>query len=134
MAKGISMTRALATGQVAVASPQLDGTYESLELLFQEDTAGILSQLTDNLSSPGGSNASSQQTPEEIQLTGGQQPAASPAAEKPKRQIEARQLVLNVIHDAAFQKMHVTHVESQGEMKATGHLPGQEDSIVISGR
>ena len=128
MAGQICLRKAIASGEVAIASSPLEGKYEAIELNFQNDTQGLFARLN---SQPAGNN--------DIQLTAGQQTSSGanpPGNSLPdtRFQINARQLTLQIIHDAEFKQMHLAHIESQGEIQATGLLPGQAEPLMIAGR
>jgi len=123
---GVRIHKAQAQGEVAVASPQLEGVYESLTLNFERKptTVAPLVQGASN-----GEQSTTKEAP--IQLVGAEKEANSP---KPRMEIDARDLTLRVVHDEAFESIELAHVESAGELKATGHLPDQQETIVVCGR
>ena len=119
---GFRMHRVEATGQVAVASPQLEGVYESLEISFEPGTPEVMARVA----------RQEQGEQDSIQLVGAEQGQQQSA--RPQLQVDARQLRLKVLHNENFQTIHLAHVESRGELLARGQLPGQEDAIVVSGQ
>ncbi len=120
--EGLRVHRIEAEGQVAVASPQLEGEYEALHIDFAAAPPDLWRHLEPTRS----------EESESIQLLSGAD--NSEATDKPRLQIDSRQLQLKVLHDESFRMLHLAHVESQGELRATGHLPDQKESIVVSGR
>lgn len=126
---GVRVKKAKAEGEVAVASPQLEGVYESLTLHFERDSTGLIKAAEAGQPQAQPQAGAPAEEPSGIQLASAEADTA-----KPRMEIDARDLTLRVVHDEEFKKLHLAHVESEGELKATGHLPDEQDAIVVCGR
>ena len=115
------LRKALAEGNVAIASPDVEGQYETFTLNFQQRSAEQLAAILDS--------------PVAEQSDGIQQVSG----EKKKGadldlQIHAKHLSLDIQHDNKFKQFHVAHAETQGDVVAAGKLPDEEETFSIVGQ
>ncbi len=124
MARDLRIDRTLAEGDVAVVSPYLEGEYESLDIKFRPESKELLAQLKQDspVQQTAGASSESSSTPAHRRLP-----------ESPFK-IDATRLKLQVLHDPAFEEVHVAHVQTEGKIQANGILSGQKEPLHLEGQ
>ncbi len=123
--KSWKMHKATAKGNIAISSPYVEGEYETLTLNFEERSDQQLAAFVNRQSSHQKKNNNSG-----IQQTSAQKTEV----DNLNLHIDARDVTLDILHNYKFTEYHVAHIETSGNVIATGKIPDAEESFQVQGQ
>jgi len=123
--EGWLIRKAIAEGNVAVASSPLEGEYETLTLNFEERSDH---QLATILNKQPGQNKTGSDTNIE------QASAEKSEIARLNMHVDAKQVSIDILHNHAFTDYHIAHVETSGNVLASGKLPDAQEHFQVQGQ
>ncbi len=121
---GWTLRKAIAQGHVAIASSPLEGEYETLILNFEERSDRQLAAILNK------------QTEKENETESGiqQVSAEKKELERLNMHVDAKQVAVDILHNRDFSEYHLAHIETSGNVLASGKLPDAQEHFQVQGQ